>query len=70
MNSLDAFLSDTRKARSLRGRDLAKKEDEVLGVGNCDPKQSSRFVTMKSGIVSVNHKMSPWVLLRKSKIFG
>jgi hypothetical protein len=38
MNSLEALLSDARKARSPRGSDLANKEDEVLGIGNCDPK--------------------------------
>jgi hypothetical protein len=38
MNSIEALLSDTQKARSLRVPDLANKEDEVLGVGNCDPK--------------------------------
>jgi hypothetical protein len=38
MNSLEALLSDTRKARNQRGSDLANKEDDVLGVGNCDPK--------------------------------
>jgi hypothetical protein len=38
MNSLEAFFSDTRKARSQRRPDLVNQEDEVLGVGNCDPK--------------------------------
>jgi hypothetical protein len=37
MNSLEAFLSDIRKVRSLRVPDQGNKEDEVLGVGNCDP---------------------------------
>jgi hypothetical protein len=34
MNSIEALLSDTRKDRSLRGADLANKEDDVLGIGN------------------------------------
>jgi hypothetical protein len=42
----------------------------VLGVGNCDPKLINRFGTMRSGIVTVNHKMSPWVILIRSKTFG
>jgi hypothetical protein len=43
MNSLEALLSETRKARSLRGPDLANKEDEMLGVENCDPKTKEPF---------------------------
>jgi hypothetical protein len=38
MNSLEALLSDTRQAISLRRPELANKEDEVLGGENCDPK--------------------------------
>jgi hypothetical protein len=38
MNSLEALLSDIRKARSLRIPDLANKEDEVLGAGHYYPK--------------------------------
>jgi hypothetical protein len=34
MNTLEALLSDIRKARSLNWPDLANKEDEMLGVGN------------------------------------
>jgi hypothetical protein len=37
MNSLEALLSDMRKTRSLRRPDLANKDDDVLGVENCDP---------------------------------
>jgi hypothetical protein len=36
MNSLEALLSDSRKARSLREPDQANKEDDVLGVENWD----------------------------------
>jgi hypothetical protein len=42
----------------------------MLGVRNLDPKQDPSFVTMMSGIVSVDHKISPWVILTKSKNFG
>jgi hypothetical protein len=70
MNSLEALLSDTRKTRSLRGLDLVNKEDEVLVVGNCDPKQSNSLGTMRSGIVSVNHKISLWVILIRSNNLG
>jgi hypothetical protein len=38
MNSLEAFLSDTRKAKSLMEPDLANKENEAFDAGNCDPK--------------------------------
>jgi hypothetical protein len=38
MNSLEALLSKTRKTRSPKELDLANKEDEVLGIGICDPK--------------------------------
>jgi hypothetical protein len=38
MNFLEALLSDTRKVRSQKEPDLANKKDEVLGVGNYDPK--------------------------------
>jgi hypothetical protein len=38
MNSGEALLSDPGKARSLRRPDLVNKEDDVLGVRNCDPK--------------------------------
>jgi hypothetical protein len=38
MDSLETLLSDTRKARCLKGPGLANKEDEALGVGNRDPK--------------------------------
>jgi hypothetical protein len=34
MNSLEALLSDTRKASSPRGPDRANKQEEVLGIGN------------------------------------
>jgi hypothetical protein len=38
MNSPEALLSDTRKARSLTGPDLANNEEKVLGLGNYDPR--------------------------------
>jgi hypothetical protein len=38
MSSLEAFLSDTPKARRMRGTDLANKKNEVLDVEKCDPK--------------------------------
>jgi hypothetical protein len=38
MSSFEALLSDARKARSLNGTDQVNKEDDMLGVGNCDPK--------------------------------
>jgi hypothetical protein len=38
MNFFEAFPSDIRKPRSLKGPDLANKEDEAVGVENCDPK--------------------------------
>jgi hypothetical protein len=38
MNSLETLRSNARKVTSLRRPNLAKKKDEVLGAGNCDPK--------------------------------
>jgi hypothetical protein len=43
MNSLEALVSRTETARSLRAPDLATKEDEVLGVGHYDPKTEEPF---------------------------
>jgi hypothetical protein len=38
VNSLEILFSDILKARTMRRTDLVNKEDEVLGVWNCDPK--------------------------------
>jgi hypothetical protein len=38
MNSPEALLSAPRKSRDLTGPDLANNEDEVLGIGNGDPR--------------------------------
>jgi hypothetical protein len=38
MKSFEALLSETRKARSQRRLDLANRDDDVLSVGNCDPR--------------------------------
>jgi hypothetical protein len=38
MNSLEVLLSDIETAGSLRGADVVNKEDEMLGIGICDPK--------------------------------
>jgi hypothetical protein len=43
MNSVEPLLSDPRKARSQRGPDLANKENELMGVGNSDPKTEQPF---------------------------
>jgi hypothetical protein len=38
MNFFEALLSETRKAKSQRRLDLANTDNEMLGVGNCDPR--------------------------------
>jgi hypothetical protein len=70
MNSLEALFSDARKVRSLRGQDLAKRKMKCSVEGIVIQKLTNRFDTMRSGIVSVNHKMSPWLILMRSKNFG
>jgi hypothetical protein len=70
MNSLEALLLDMRKARGLRGRDLGNQDDEMSASRIAIQKLSKRFGTMPSGIASVNHKMSPCVILIRSKKFG
>jgi hypothetical protein len=61
MNFLEAFFSDSRKAKSLREPDLANKEDEMPSVGNFHPNpeyvaalfSSGRFLSMSSRVVHI-----------------
>jgi hypothetical protein len=43
INSIDGFLSECQKARSLRKPYAVNEEDEVFGAGNCDPETEYLF---------------------------
>jgi hypothetical protein len=59
-----------RESQKSEEPDLANHEDEVLASGIVIQKLNNCFPTMRSRIVSVNHKVSPSVILIRSKNFG
>jgi hypothetical protein len=70
MNYLEVLLSDTRKARNLKGVDLANKKDEVLGGGNYGPETELPFWHNDVWHCHRQSQKSPSVILIRSKNFG
>jgi hypothetical protein len=70
MNSREALFSDTWKAKVWGGQIWRISKMTCSAQGIVIQELSNHFGTMRSDIVSVNHKMSPLVILIRSKNSG